>query len=141
MSEKQTDITKAIMKERFGKDNIMALATYADGMPYVRYINAYYEEGCFYVITYAQSNKIKQIEKNNALAIAGEWFTAHGIGKNLGYIYTADNLPIANKLKIAFASWYDNGHNDYSDANTCILRIRLTDAVLFSHGTRYDLKF
>ena len=35
----------------------------------------------------------------------------------------------------------DNGHNDFSDENTRILRIRLTDGVLFSHGTRYELDF
>ena len=39
----------------------------------------------------------------------------------------------------AFSSWIDNGHNDFSDRNTIILRLELVDAVLFSHGTRYEL--
>ena len=47
-----------IMNERFGKDSLIALATAVDGMPYVRTVNAYYENGAFYVITYAQSTKI-----------------------------------------------------------------------------------
>ena len=47
-----------IMRERFGKDTVLALATEENGVPYVRYVNAYYENGCFYVITYALSNKI-----------------------------------------------------------------------------------
>ena len=73
-----------IMTERFGKDTVIALATVEQEVPYVRKVNAYYEDGSFYIITYALSNKIKQIEKNPNVAIAGEWFTAHGRGKNLG---------------------------------------------------------
>ena len=54
---------KKVMNERFGKDNVMALATVENGIPFVRYVNAYYEDGAFYTITYALSNKMKQIER------------------------------------------------------------------------------
>lgn len=74
-----------IMIERFGKDTVIALATVENEVPYVRYVNAYYENGAFYIITYALSNKIKHMENNPTIAIAGEWFTAHGKGVNLGY--------------------------------------------------------
>ena len=60
-------------------------------MPYVRYVNAYYENGM-----------------------------------------------IAEKLKKGFAEWIDNGHTDFDDENTIILRVELTDGLLFSHGTRYE---
>ena len=40
-----------IMIERFGKDTVIALATIEDEVPYVRYVNAYYEDGAFYTIT------------------------------------------------------------------------------------------
>ena len=53
-----------IMIERFGKDTVIALATIEDEVPYVRYVNAYYEDGAFYTITYALSNKMKHIEGN-----------------------------------------------------------------------------
>lgn len=141
MREKLTAESSKIMKERFGKDTVIALATTKDGMPCVRYVNAYYEEGAFYVITYGLSDKMRQIEKNPAAAIAGEWFTANGTGENLGYILKEENKEIAQKLQKVFAAWYDNGHNDYSDPNTCILCIHLTDGVLLSHGTRYDIDF
>ena len=140
MGEQLTDTTRFLMKERFGKDSILSLATCVEGVPYVRTVNGYYEDGAFYIITYGLSNKMKQLEKNPLLAVSGEWFTAHGIGENLGYIYSESNLPIAEKLKRAFASWYDNGHNDYNDRNTCILRIRLTDGTLFSHGMKFTRK-
>ena len=50
---------ETIMMERFGKDTILALATADNGVPYVRNVNAYYEDGAFYVITHALSNKMK----------------------------------------------------------------------------------
>ena len=46
-----------IMIERFGKDTVIALATVEHEMPYVRKVNAYYEDGSFYIITYALSIK------------------------------------------------------------------------------------
>ena len=127
-----------IMIERFGKDTVIALATVEHEMPYVRKVNAYYEDGSFYIITYALSNKIKQIEKNPNVAIAGDWFTAHGRGNNLGYFGKEENRIIAEKLKIVFAEWIDNGHNNFDDENTIILCVELTDGLLLSHGTRYE---
>ena len=127
-----------IMIERFGKDTVIALATVEQEVPYVRKVNAYYEDGSFYIITYALSNKIKQIEKNPNVATAGEWFTAHGKGKNLGYFGKEENRTIAETLKIVFAQWIDNGHNDFDDENTIILCVELTDGLLLSHGTRYE---
>lgn len=139
--EKLNPESRKVMMDRFGQDTIIALATVENGTPHVRYVNAYYEEGAFYVITYGLSNKMRQIGQNPDVAIAGDWFTAHGKGINLGYFGKDENAEIADKLKKAFAEWIDNGHNDFSDVNTCILCIRLTDGVLFSHGTRYDIDF
>lgn len=127
-----------IMIERFGKDTVIALATIENEIPYVRNVNAYYENGAFYVITYALSNKIRHIKSNPTVAIAGDWFTAHGKGIDLGYFGKQENHTIAEKLKTAFAEWIDNGHNNFDDENTIILCIELTDGVLLSHGTRYE---
>lgn len=130
-----------IMDERFGRDSRISLATPNGGAPSVRIVNGYYENGAFYTITYATSNKMKQIARNPAVAICGEWFMANGIGESLGYIRDEKNREIADKLRSAFAEWYSNGHTDESDPNTIVLRVKLTDAVLFSHGTRYDIDF
>lgn len=127
-----------IMVERFGKDTLIALATTENKVPFVRYVNAYYENGAFYIITYALSNKMQHIKVNPVVAIAGEWFTAHGRGINLGYFGKKENRIIADKLKNVFAEWIDNGHNDFDDENTVILCVELIDGLLFSHGTRYE---
>jgi general stress protein 26 len=127
------------MVERFGGDTVVALSTSDDNVPYVRFVNAHYEHGAFYVITYALSEKMKQIEHNPIVAIAAEWFTAHAVAENLGWFRKKGNHAIAEELKIAFSEWIDNGHNNFDDPNTIILCIRLTDGILLSHGTRYDL--
>lgn len=139
--ERLSEEAEKIMNDRFGRDSIIALATTEGGIPYVRNVNAFYEDRAFYVITYGLSNKMKQIEKNPVVAISGDWFTAHGEGINLGYFNKKENAEIAEKLRTAFAEWIDNGHNDFNDVNTCILCIKLTDGLLLSHGTRYDIDF
>ena len=117
-----------ILNERFGKDSLMALATVDEkGTPWVRTIDAIFYKDSFYTITYTLSNKVKQIENNATVAVSGEWFSGHAIGENLGH-----------KLRSAFAAWYDNGHTNEDDPNTIILRMKLTDGILFSNGTRYE---
>lgn len=138
MIKQNLEIEK-IMKERFGKDTIIALATIENSTPHVRYVNAYYENGSFYIITHALSNKMKQITNNSTVAIASEWFTAHAEAMNLGYFKKAENHLIAKTLNIVFKSWIDNGHNDFNDENTIILCLKVTDGLLFSHGTKYVL--
>ena len=132
---------EAILLERFGKDSIIALATTINNIPYVRSVDAFYEDSAFYVLTHGLSGKMKQIEQNSTVAISGEWFTAQGKGINLGYFGKEENLRIANKMKQVFSAWIDNGHNNFDDINTCILCIKLTNGILFSNGTRYDVDF
>lgn len=138
---KLTKETDAILLERFGKDSMIALATAIDNVPYVRNVNAFYENGAFYVLTHGLSNKMKQIEQNPTVALSGEWFTAQGKGVHLGYFGKADNARIAEKMRDVFSAWIDNGHNDFDDVNTCILRIELTSGILFSNGKRYEIDF
>ena len=136
--KKLSEDAEKIMTERFGKDTIIALTTVENEAPFVRYVNAYYENGAFYIITYALSNKMKHMERNSTVAIAGEWFTAHGGGVNLGFFGKEENHQIAERLRCVFKEWIDNGHNNFDDENTIILCVELTDGLLFSHGTRYD---
>ena len=141
MSERFSEAARQIMNERFHRDTLIALATEADGQPYVRAVNAFYEDGAFYVITHAQSGKMRQIANNPRVSLCGDWFTAQGMGENLGHILREENRVLADKLRAAFAAWYGNGHVNEADLNTCILCIRLTHGVLMAHGTRYEIDF
>jgi len=131
----------SLMDERFGHDTLLSVATIDGSRPAVRIVNSFYEDGSFYTVTYALSNKMKQIENNPEVAICGEWFTAHGVGENLGWVRDEKNEDMMSKLRTAFAEWYDNGHTDENDSNTCLLRIRLTDGILFHNGTKYEIDF
>ncbi len=120
---------------------MIALATDVDGIPSVRTVDSYYENHAFYVLTHARSNKMQQIAKNPNVAMAGEWFTAHGTATSLGWFGAAENKAIAQKMRTVFASWIDNGHSDLNDENTCILRLDLTNGTLFANGVRYAIDF
>ena len=141
MSEKFSKEAREIMEDRFRKDSVIGLATMDGNTPCVRAVNGYYEDGSFYTITHALSGKMRQIAVNPIVAICGDWFTGHGTGENLGWIRDEKNVGLAEKLRAAFAAWYDNGHTNEDDRNTIILRIRLTDGVLLHHGTRFNIDF
>lgn len=131
---------EAIMAQRFGKDTVLALATALGETPHVRSVNAYYENGAFYIVTDSRSQKMAQIQKNPQVAVAGEWFTGHGHAEDLGPFDRGENRDIANTLRQVFASWLMNGHTDPSAEETHILRVTLRDGLLLSHGTRYVLE-
>jgi len=131
-----------IMVERFGKDNLIAIATKDGERLYNRMVDAYYENGSFYISTNALSNKMKQIETNPEVAVcAVDWFSGHGVGKNLGWVLEPQNAEIRSKLRAAF-EWYDHA-NDEQDKNCSILEIRLTDGMLIKdhHAIRYQIDF
>jgi general stress protein 26 len=133
-----------------GKDNVIALATIAtepnaDGKPrpYVRDVDAYYEDGVFYISTYAKSTKMRQIAQNPevSFAVCFEWFSGNGTGENLGWVKDEKNGEIRAKFKKIF-TWFDEvGGED--DENSIVLAIRITRAtVIKDHGAvRYNMDF
>ena len=72
MGEKNSPKAEAILAERFGHDTLLSLATMDGEIPFVRIVNSYYENGAFYTVTYALSNKMRQIEKNPTVDVCGE---------------------------------------------------------------------
>lgn len=132
-----------IMAERFGKDSLIAIATTDGQRLYNRMVDAYYENGAFYSVTYALSNKSKQIESNPAVAVcAVDWFSGQGIARNRGWVLEPHNAVIRSKLREAFATWYDHANHE-QDTNCCILKIRLTEGLLIKdhHALRYQINF
>ena len=63
MESEKNQKALSFMTERFGQDTLLSLATMDGNRPSVRIVNSYYEDGAFYTVTYALSNKIKQIKK------------------------------------------------------------------------------
>jgi len=131
-----------IMVERFGKDSLIAIATTDGKRLFNRIVDACYKNGAFYISTHALSNKMKQIEKNPEIAVcAVDWFSGHGIGKNLGWVLDPQNAEIRAKIRKEFV-WYDDVTNE-QDKNCCFLEISLTDGMLIKdhHAIRYQIDF
>jgi len=131
-----------IMTERFSQDSLIAIATKDGDRVHNRIVDAYYDDGAFYVSTYALSNKVRQVEANPEVAVcAVDWFSGHGIGKNIGWVLEPCNAEIRDKIRKAFV-WYD-GVNNEQDKNCCFLEIRLTDGMLIKdhHAIRYQIDF
>lgn len=128
-----------ILKERFEKDSLISIATIDNtGMPWVRIVDAIYIDDAFYTITNATTNKMKHINQNPVVAICGEWFSGHGKAESLGYIRNEENKDLADKLRTAFAFWYDNGHTNECNINTIILKVTVTDGIIYKDGKRYE---
>ena len=127
------------LKERFENDSLISVATVDEtGKPCVRIVDSIYIDGAFYTITHNSTNKIKHINNNSVVAICGEWFSGHGKAESLGYICLEENKALADKLRNAFVSWYDNGHTDESDVNTIILKITIIDGIIYKDGKRFE---
>lgn len=133
------------------KDNIIALATVAReknehgyAFPNVREVDAFYEDGKFYITTWGKSNKILQIEENEevAFSVGLEGIYGRGIAKNLGWVLDPNNAEIRDKVRIAFKDWYDHANNE-EDKNCVIMAIDITTVTIFKdHGSvqyRLDL--
>ncbi len=151
MSEYQEGMK--LIDEAFGngKDNNIAIGTIAlnksdDGkaMSAVRTVDAYYENGIFYIVTDARSNKMKQIGQNNQVSVAAytEMFTGVGTGENLGWVLSPKNSEIRAKLRKAFELWYDSANNE-QDENCCILAIHLAKGTFnYNHWEKlYHIDF
>ena len=128
-----------ILKERFEKDSLISIATVdKTGKPWVRTVDAIYIDGAFYTITHNSTNKMKHINENPNVAICGEWFSGHGKAESLGYLCLDENKVLADKLRAAFSDWYDNGHTNENDINTIILKVAVTDGIIYKDGKRFE---
>ena len=139
--EKLNSKTEALMCERFGKDNLIALASVYKGKPYVRAVNSYYMDGSFYVVTDARSSKMLHFTEDPSCAICGDWFTAQAAAENLGHVLLPEHEERMKTLREAFREWYALGHVNEADENTILLRLRLISGVLMDHGTKHEIDF
>lgn len=130
----------SIMKELYGKDVAMSLATVNGDKANIRVVNAYFKENTFYITTYVLSNKMKEIFKNPNVALNCNLFVAHGTGENIGNPLDEPNRKLREELKSVFAAFYDK-HVNEQDKNTCILKVSLNDALVFANDYKYIIDF
>jgi len=83
---------------------------------------------------------MKEIAKNPNVALNYNLFVAHGLGKNVGNPLAERNRDLREELKQVFVVFYDK-HVCEEDPNTCILKVDLTDALVFAHDYKYLIDF
>lgn len=141
METPSLDFMKGILTERFGSgEDIIAMATVDSGKPQVRNVTAYFREDSFYVLTFDKSGKMGQLAQNPDIALSGRWFAGHGTALDLGPAFSEENAPLAQPLKKGFTAWAGESHSG-ADQTVRLLRLKLSDATFYSHGTRYEARF
>jgi general stress protein 26 len=129
-----------VMAEQFGHDVAVSLATVSGGRPNVRVVNAYFAEDAFYITTYGLSNKMKEIAANPHVAICHNLFVGHGTGANLGSPVAERNSALREVLREVFCAFYE-WHVNEADPSTCILKVTLSDAAVFTQDAKYLVDF
>lgn len=128
------------MQKLFGKDRQFVLATVRDNAPSARYVDAYYEDGSFYAVTYAGSRKAREIAQNPSVALCNRTSRFLGAAYPIGHPLDEQNAAIRKKLRGVFADWYDR-HNDEADPNMLYVRIDVASGFFHSDGTGYEVDF
>ena len=62
----------------FSQDRTFVLATVKGSKPSQRVVDTYYDEGVFWIVTYAQSTKVKELRMNPQVSLCNSFHTFSG---------------------------------------------------------------
>ncbi len=129
-----------VLETLFARDYQFALATSNDNIPAVRFIDTFYDNGAFYIVTHGKSDKVKEIEHNPVVSLSKDLYRFSGIARNIGHPLLKENLKIREKLIKVFEPWYF-AHNNENDENMCYIRVDLKQGLFYKDGTGYKVNF
>ena len=134
------DIAIKAMEKLFSRDYQFALATDVSGVPSLRFVDTYFDDGAFYIVTHANTNKVKEISVNPNVALCSrQGYSFKGKAYNIGHPLLPENAEIRSKLIKAFEAWYFK-HNDEND-DICILKIKPESGFFHKDGIGYKIDF
>lgn len=132
---------KEVLTELFAKDCQFALATVKDNVPSLRYVDTFYDDGAFYVVTYGKSNKVEQLSENPSVALCDiRLVRFSGRAYNIGHPLEPKNAELREKLIKVFEPWYF-AHNNENDENMCYVKIELETGFFYMDKTGYWVDF
>ncbi len=134
--EKSLDVLSTL----FGKDCLFVLATAKENIPNVRTVDTYYADGVFWIVTYAKSNKVLEINANPHVALCNHFYNFKGKATNVGHPLKEENQAIREQLIKVFAPWYF-AHNNENDENMCYVKIEPECGFFHHDGTGYRVDF
>ncbi len=125
----------------FGRDHQFCLATFSGDVPSQRFVDTYFDGGSFYVVTYALSQKVKELSANPNVSLCGRrMHSFSGRAYNIGHPLAPENAAIREKLVKVFGSWYFL-HNNEQDVNMCYIRIDPLRGFFHRDGFGYSVDF
>lgn len=128
------------LEQLFGKDCTFVLATANNNIPSARVVDTYYEDGAFWVVTYANSTKGMAIAANPNVALCNNFHTFSGKATNMGHPLKEENAQMRQTLMREFEPWY-LPHNNEDDPNMCFVKIVPTAGFFHKDGTGYRVDF
>ena len=127
-----------VLDTLFARDYQFALATSNNNIPAVRFIDTFYNNRAFYIVTHGKSDKV--IEQNPIVSLSKDLYRFTGIARNIGHPLLPENLKIREKLIKVFEPWYF-AHNNENDENMCYIRVDLNQGLFYKDGTGYKVDF
>lgn len=124
----------------FSQDRTFVLATVKESKPSQRVVDTYYDEGVFWIVTYAQSNKVKELRMNPQVSLCNSFHTFNGLAYYAGHPLDEQNKDIRAKLIQVFEPRYF-AHNNEADKDMCYVRIELTEGFFHTDGFGYIMDF
>jgi general stress protein 26 len=129
-----------VMNELFAKDYQFAMATVKGNTPSVRFIDTFFENGSFYVVTYSKSQKVQEVKDNSQVSLCNKLYRFSGNACNIGHPLLSENKSIRENLIKVFEPWYF-AHNNENDENMCYVKIELKEGFFYKDGTGYKVNF
>ena len=129
-----------VLDDLFGKDCTFTLATVQNNIPSQRVVDTYYHDGIFWVVTYGQSNKVKDIKVNPDVSICNTFHTFKGKAYYAGHPLLEENKDIREKLIKVFEPWYF-AHNNEKDEEMCYVKIVPEAGFFHKDATGYIIDF
>ena len=129
-----------VLDTLFARDYQFALATSNNNIPAVRFIDTFYNNKAFYIVTYGKSDKVKEIEQNPIVSLSKDLYRFTGVARNIGHPLLRENLKIREKLIKVFEPWYF-AHNNENDENMCYIKVDLSQGLFYKDGTGYKINF
>lgn len=129
-----------VLEELFARDYTFVLATVKENVPSQRVIDTYYEDGCFWIVTYAKSNKVAELEQNPNVSLCNTFHAFTGKAYNVGHPLKKENAQIREKLIKVFEPWYF-AHNNENDENMCYVKVNIEAGFFHKDGVGYKVDF
>lgn len=129
-----------VLQQLFGREYSFMLATVKNNEPSVGMVDTIYEDGAFWIVTYATAGKADDISSNPNVALANRFHNFKGKAYYMGHPLKPENRKIRERMIQAFHGWYFR-HNNEGDENMCYVKVVPEKGFVHKDGAGYLINF